>query len=141
MTPEQAARFLYGPHIAHVVTQRADGSSHVVPVWYAFVDETFAIFTPGTSVKVKNLARDPRLTISIASSDRPYRYVVANGLATVTAMAGANDDVYVRAQSIAARYEGGPDGGRAYMDKLLTRFPVSLITMAPTAMRQWTSER
>jgi len=55
-------------------------------------------------------------------------------------MTSGRNDVYVRAQSIAARYEGGHDGGRAYMDKLLTRFPVSLITMAPTVMRQWTSD-
>jgi len=64
MTAEQTARFLDGPHIAHVVTQRADGSSNVVPVWYAFVDGTFTIFTPERSVKAKNPARDPRLTIS-----------------------------------------------------------------------------
>jgi PPOX class probable F420-dependent enzyme len=137
MTPAQISEFLDEPNLAHVMTLRANGSSHAVPVWYRYVDGTFYVFTPSTSVKVKNLARDPRLTISIASNDRPYCYVVAEGTASVTPMADPNDAVFEHAASIAARYEGGLEGGRAYIEKLMLRFPVSLITMTPTKTREW----
>jgi PPOX class probable F420-dependent enzyme len=134
MTPAQTDRFLEQPNIAHVVTLRADGSAHVVPVWYAHVDGTFFVFTPATSAKVKNLARDPRLTISIASDQRPYNYVVASGVATLN-----HDDVLDRAASIAARYEGGPEGGQRYIAKLSERFTVALITMTPDKVAAWSA--
>jgi PPOX class probable F420-dependent enzyme len=139
MTPTQVSDFLDELNLAHVITQRANGSSHAVPVWYSYVDGTYYVFTPGTSVKVKNLARDPRMTISIASNDRPYRHVVAEGTASVTPMVEAKDAVFERATSIAARYEGGLADGRAYIENLMERFPVALLTMTPTKTREWSA--
>ena len=131
MTPEQSAAFLALPNIAHFITLRADGSPHSVPVWYQFADGRYYVFTPATSLKMRNLARDPRMTLSIASSDTPYAYVVANGVADIL-----SGDITERAVAIASRYEG-PDGGRPYIEKVRGRFDVALIAMTPTHSREW----
>jgi PPOX class probable F420-dependent enzyme len=132
MSPAQAA-FLALPNIAHFITLRADGSPHSVPVWYEFVDGRFYVFTPATSLKMRNLARDPRLTLSIASSEQPYAYVVADGVAEIV-----RGDITERAVAIASRYERS-DGGVPYIEKLRARFDVALIAMTPTKSREWIS--
>jgi PPOX class probable F420-dependent enzyme len=131
MTPEQTTAFLALPNIAHFVTLRADGSPHSVPVWYGFAEGRYYVFTPATSLKMRNLARDPRMTLSIASSDKPYAYVVASGSAEIV-----SGDITDRAVSIASRYEG-PAGGVAYIEKLRERFDVALIAMTPTRSVEW----
>lgn len=133
MIPEQTAAFLALPNIAHFITLHADGSPHSVPVWYEFVDGRFFVFTPSTSVKLRNLKRDPRMTLSIASGDKPYAYVVANGVAEVV-----SGDITERAVAIASRYEG-PDGGAPYIEKLRARFDVVLVAMTPSRSVEWIS--
>jgi PPOX class probable F420-dependent enzyme len=133
MTPEQLTAFLVEPNIAHFVTVRADGSPHAVPLWYEYVDGDFYIFTPSTSFKLKNLARDLHMTLSIASEAKPYRYVVANGTAEIL-----EGDVGERVVSIASRYEGA-EGGAAYYESLKQRFKVVVIKLTPTHSREWIS--
>lgn len=135
MTPERTAEFLAGTSLAHFITTRKDGSPHSVPVWYEFADDRFYVFTPSTSLKLRNLARDPRMVLSIASETRPYEYVVASGAAEVFT---GDVDVTERAQSIAGRYEG-PEGGVAYIEKLRTRFDVTLVAMTPTRLTAWSA--
>jgi PPOX class probable F420-dependent enzyme len=131
MTRAETEQFLALPLIAHFVTTRADGSPHAVPVWYAFVEGRFYVFTPTTSLKIRNIKRNPRLTLSIASHDQPYRYVVANGVAEIIA-----EGVTERAVSIATRYEG-PEGGVKYVANLLVNWELTLIAMTPISMAEW----
>ncbi len=134
MTTEQSEKFLALPNLAHFITLRADGSPHAAPVWYEFADGRFHVFTPATSVKLRNLGRDSRMTLSIASPDQPYSYVVASGRAEI--MSG---DIIGRAVSIASRYEGLA-GGVQYIETLQTRFSVSVVAMAPIRMVGWVTD-
>jgi hypothetical protein len=52
-----------------VVTVRADGRPHAVPVWGVWVDETLFFGTSPQSVKARNLAADPRLVVHLESGD------------------------------------------------------------------------
>jgi PPOX class probable F420-dependent enzyme len=131
MTREETEQFLSLPLIAHFITTRADGSPHAVPVWYAFVEGHFYVFAPTRSLKIQNIKRDPRMTISIASQDQPYRYVVANGVAEIL-----TGDITERAVSIASRYEG-TEGGMKYIEKLQARFNMTLIAMTPLSVVEW----
>ena len=133
MTPQQTAQFLGRPLIAHVTSLRMDGSPHTVPVWYQYADGRFYVFTPSRSVKVRNLLRDPRLTISIASEDEPYRYVVADGVADVS-----DDGALERGGAIASRYRG--KGGPAYVQDVdANHGGVTIVSLQPTRMRAWAS--
>ncbi len=134
MTQPQIDEFLERPLIAHVTSLRADGSPHTVPVWYQYADGRFYLFTPSRSVKVRNLRRDPRLTISIASEDEPYRYVVADGTAELS-----DERPLDRGGAIASRYRGA--GGLAYVQDVDSEYDgVTIVSLTPTRMRTWASE-
>ena len=63
---------------------RADGSSHVTPIWFV-LDGDDVIFTTGSdSLKGKALRRDPRLTLCVDDQRPPYAYVMIQGTATIS---------------------------------------------------------
>ena len=125
MSPEEILAFLEEPHIAHLVTLRPDGSPHAAPVWYEYHDDVFVMFTPSTSQKIRNLKTDSRASISMASLDEPYRYVVAEG--TVEASDTGFEEVGAR---IAARYRG-VEAGAAFATELRCDNKMIVLIMKP----------
>ena len=134
MTPQQTKEFLDRPLIAHLTSLREDGSAHTVPVWYQYEDARFYVFTPSQSVKITNLKRDPRLTISIASEDEPYRYVVGSGIAVFKVARSLK-----RRTAIATRYRGR--AGAAFVQAIKTEYGSStIVILAPTRLTTWVDE-
>jgi len=78
---EEAVPLLEGRHLAHVGTINADGSPQVAPVWVDHDGDTVLFNTAKGRVKEKNLARDPRCSISIVDSDNPYQPLTIKGRA------------------------------------------------------------
>jgi hypothetical protein len=62
MSEPEVASFLAGSRKVQMATLNADGSVHLVTMFYAMVDERIAFWTYRTSQKALNLARDPRIT-------------------------------------------------------------------------------
>ncbi len=54
------------------------------PVWYEYSGEELHIIAGSTAAKVRNIRRDPRVPVSIASPEEPYKYVLIAGEARVT---------------------------------------------------------
>jgi PPOX class probable F420-dependent enzyme len=50
-----------------------DGSPHSVAVWVGIEGDRIAFFTQPASQKARNLARDPRVAVSITDHSNPYR--------------------------------------------------------------------
>ena len=62
MTPEQVWSFVsHGTRTAKVATVMKDGQPHVMPVWFVLDGEQLVFTTGATSVKGRNLRRDPRI--------------------------------------------------------------------------------
>jgi PPOX class probable F420-dependent enzyme len=64
---------------AQLATLNADGSPQVTPVWVDFDGTHVLINTAKGRVKAKNLAREPRVAISLSDPDNPYRYLGIQG--------------------------------------------------------------
>jgi PPOX class probable F420-dependent enzyme len=62
---------LAAPNVAHVATLLPDGAPHVVPTWIGVEDDALVFLTGPGSRKARNLARDPRLSISVTDHARP----------------------------------------------------------------------
>lgn len=64
--PPAAREFLVERHLATLVTLRADGSPHLVPVGFTWDDDArlVRVITSGTSVKAHNAARGGRAAVS-----------------------------------------------------------------------------
>jgi PPOX class probable F420-dependent enzyme len=87
---------------AHVTTIARDGSPHVTPVWVDY-DGTHVRFNSAKGrAKVKHLARDPRVALSIQDPDNPYRYVEVRG--RVAEMTENGADAHIDA--LARKYLG-----------------------------------
>jgi PPOX class probable F420-dependent enzyme len=64
---------LEGANFAHVATLMADGAPHSVAVWAGLEGDRVVFFSQTSSQKARNLARDPRVALSITDHDDPYR--------------------------------------------------------------------
>ena len=129
MTPEQMAEFLERPLVAVMVTLRADGSPHAIPVWYEYRDGVFVVFTSSAFRRVKNLERDSRAAITVSTHDAPYMYVSAEGPVSIT-----SEGVEEAGLSIARRYMG--DDAEQFLDDVHDERSV-LLRLTPERILTW----
>jgi len=88
--PEQFRDLFAKKAFAHLATIGADGAPQVTPVWVDFDGTHVRFNTAKGRVKVKNLARNPRVALSILDPDNPYRYVQVRGRVIETTERGAD---------------------------------------------------
>jgi len=69
MTDDEVQAFLSGRHVMNIATMGPDGNIHLVAMWYGFLNGNPAFETFGKSQKVKNLRRDPRITVLVEDGD------------------------------------------------------------------------
>ncbi len=81
-TPE-AERFLRGRHVAVLTTINADGTPLQTPIWYLCQDGIIYIRTNSRSGKVRNIRRDPRVSLCVQDERPPDRGVTVKGTASV----------------------------------------------------------
>jgi PPOX class probable F420-dependent enzyme len=100
--PASHADLLKKPAFANLATLNADGSPQVTPVWVDFDGTHLMVNTARGRVKAKNLAREPRVALSIADPENPYRYLGVQG--RVTEMTEAGGDAHI--DKMAKKYLG-----------------------------------
>ncbi len=87
-----------------LATVRADGRPHLAPVWYDVEDDGVVVFNTGAStVKGRNLARDPRVSFCVDDERPPFSFVVIEGEAELVDDLG---EVRAWATRIGGRYMG-----------------------------------
>lgn len=101
MTSQEFAEFLRRPLVASLTTVRADGTPQVTPIWYESDGEAFFCIFGRDSVKARNIRRDPRVSLCIATHDDPYRYVIVDGTGEISV-----EEAKERYHSISTRYWG-----------------------------------
>src|SRR5438876_691934 len=69
---DEVRGLLEAPNYGHLATVLPDGSPHSVPIWVLLEDERIAFFTQPGSRKAQNLARDPRVALSLTDFENPY---------------------------------------------------------------------
>ena len=74
--------------LAHVVTIDADGGPHVTMAWIGLEEDEIVFGTLGDQRKLRNVRRDPRITISIEGTRTNEwglrEYLILSGTARVT---------------------------------------------------------
>ena len=108
MTDDQWRAFVSsGTRTAKLSTVRADGRPHIAPVWVLLDGDDLVFNTSKTSVKGRNLARDPRASICVDEEQPPFAFVVCEGRVTISEEPAALLDSAIR---IASRYMGAERG-------------------------------
>jgi PPOX class probable F420-dependent enzyme len=54
-----------------LATVRRDGTPHLTPIWFVWVDERMWVCTTSRAVKTRNVRIDPRVMLSLESGDDP----------------------------------------------------------------------
>lgn len=98
----KATRLIEGKNFAHLATVMPDGSPQVSPVWIDHVGDTVLVNTAEGRVKQRNVARDPRVAISIVDQSDPYDKVLIRGRAVAQTSQGADEHI----DSLAKKYIG-----------------------------------
>lgn len=69
MDKKEIKKFLSLPHIAKLATVNPDGSPQISPVWFQHERVAIMIATYKEAVKVRNIKRNPNITVLIDSSN------------------------------------------------------------------------
>lgn len=125
MNSKEFNEFLSRPLIASMTTVGIGGLPQVTPIWYEYDGELFHCVFQRNSVKARNLRRDPRVTLCIATHDDPYSYVVAGGKCEIS-VDGVEDLCY----SISTRYLG-EKRGREFAHQSLDTGGMVVLKMRP----------
>ncbi|MEV4710526.1 pyridoxamine 5'-phosphate oxidase family protein [Micromonospora sp. NPDC049374] len=107
--------------VVWICTLRPDGSPHLTPVWFHYVEGEWWIGSGERNRKVHNIAADPRVSLALPDGDAP---VVAEGEASIVRQPFPPDVV----EALRRRYDGwdvtvdGPDGRYVLLRVVVTRW-------------------
>lgn len=122
---EELATFLAQPLLARLSTLNADGTIHTVPIWYEYRDGKLLLSTQTVTQKVKNIQRNPQVTVLVDSNTMPYAGVMIYGTAVLN-----HEDAASKRVSIFERYIS--THGEAYAQQLAAKWEPVIIQVTPT---------
>ncbi len=124
-TESELASFLAQPHLARLSTLNADGTIHTVPIWYEYQVRKILLSTQSVTQKVKNIQRNPEVTVLVDSNAMPYAGVMVYGTAVLD-----HEDAASKRMSIFRRYIG--KYGDAYAQQLAAKWEPVIIEVTPS---------
>src|SRR5437588_1912540 len=98
--PDSHEDLLQSKSLAHVATIGPDGAPQVNPVWFGWDGQNVLFSQTKTRQKIKNIAREPRVAISIVDPVNPYRYLEIRGVVVEVTDDSNNDFI----NSMAKKY-------------------------------------
>jgi hypothetical protein len=104
MSVEEIKQFLMtGTRTGKLATVRKDGRAHVAPIWFVLDGDDLIFNTWHSSVKARNMQRDPRVSLCVDEDSPPYSFVIVEGTVTLSEDL---DQSLIWATRIGGRYMG-----------------------------------
>jgi PPOX class probable F420-dependent enzyme len=104
MTNEEYKSFMLDrARTAVLATVRTDGRPHTAPIWFDLEGDVLVFTTGESTVKGRNMRRDPRVSLCIDEEEPPFHFVVIEGNSELTA---GDSDLLYWATRIGGRYMG-----------------------------------
>jgi PPOX class probable F420-dependent enzyme len=117
--PDGFVEMMRKPNPCFLTTLMPDGSPQTTETWVDTDGEHVIINTVQTHLKMKNIARDPRVAVAVCDASDPSRYYAVRGRVVKTTTEGGADHI----EALSQRYTGGPYawwGGRDQVRVILT---------------------
>jgi len=90
-----------------------DGTPRVVPIWYHWNGKEFVMGTPANAPKLKALAKNPKVAITIDDNVFPHKVLLVRGTVRLESVDGV-----VPEYALAAERYFGPAQGKAWVEQL-----------------------
>jgi PPOX class probable F420-dependent enzyme len=126
--PNRLIELMRGANPCFITTLMPDGSPQTTETWVDTDGKHVVINTVQTHQKMRNIERDPRVSVAICDAADPSRYYAVRGSVTNTTTDGGAEHIEVLAQ----RYTGGPYpwyGGSDQVRVILTITPDKIHSM------------
>jgi PPOX class probable F420-dependent enzyme len=102
---DEERRLFERPNHAVLATLRPGGSTQVTPVWVGIEGDRLTVNTARGRAKLRNVERDPRVTITVIDpADWEERWVSVEGRVVEITEEGAAEHAHV----LSRQYTGGP---------------------------------
>ena len=108
-----AIRMIEGKNFASLATLLPDGSPHVTPMWVDHEGDMILMNTAEGRIKLRNMARDPRVAVAITDHNNPYDRVVIQGRVIARTQDGAEAHI----DKLAKKYTGANKYQRSTPDE------------------------
>jgi PPOX class probable F420-dependent enzyme len=102
--PERLISLLRGANPCFVTTLMPDGSPQTTQTWVDTDGADVIINTVQTHQKVRNVERDPRVSIAVCDATNPSRYYALRGRVTNITTEGGAEHI----EALSLRYTGEP---------------------------------
>ena len=90
-----------------------DGSPRVIPIWFHWNGKEIVMGTPPKAPKLKALAKDPRVSLTIDDNVFPHKVLLVRGTARLEPVNGV-----VPEYAMAAERYFGPEQGKAWVAQM-----------------------
>lgn len=90
-----------------------DGSPRVVPIWFHWDGHEFVLGTPSKAPKIKALAKNPKVALTIDDDKFPHKVLLVRGTARLETIQGI-----VPEYALAAERYFGVEQGKAWVTQL-----------------------
>ena len=77
--PDSANDLFERPVLCALSTVNPDGQPHTVPVWFLWDGETFLIFSKPGDLKIRNVQRNPHITLALDGTKQGMDVVIVEG--------------------------------------------------------------
>jgi PPOX class probable F420-dependent enzyme len=117
--PGRLVELLRGANPCFLTTLMPDGSPQTTETWVDTDGEHVVINTVQTHMKVRNIQRDPRVSVAVCDAEDFSRYYTIRGRVTDSTTNGGAEHI----ERLSQRYNGGPYpwyGGRDQVRVILT---------------------
>jgi hypothetical protein len=91
MNDPVAQELIESPIHARLAYSARDGSPRVIPIGYSWTGEHFVMGSPLNSPKIKALATDPRVALTVDTSTFPPHVLLVRGEASIEVVEGVPD--------------------------------------------------
>lgn len=125
-TSSELESFLCQPLIARLGTFNENGTIHLAPIYFKYEDGTFILGTQEASRRVRNIKRNPHVTLLIDNTVGTYQGAIVYGIATLE-----YDQIIEKRTLIFEKISGNPVGAREKAEGLCQKWDAVVIRIKP----------
>ena len=139
LTKEEVDARLNATALARMASYRADGMIHLTPIWFDWDGERFRLTLGAGRVHLKNLARDPRVSLLVDVDPRLEEGLAAGAWAIMargTAELSQDEDLIREVTHRVLTKALGPADADAYVEPIMAEGR-TIVTITPSAWLTW----